>query len=118
VSKEFGCGLKNVFWQWPPNFPAVWRDPQTPLRERKRMLALVIEDVTVIKPRQITVAIRFRGGATTALTLPRPLTAQQLRATHDEHPAAHRRPARRLYRRAGRAHPERARPAHRRRGAL
>jgi hypothetical protein len=66
------------------DFPAVWRDLQTPPRERKRMLALLVEDVTVIKQRQITVAIRFRGGATTTLTLPRPLTAQQVRATHDE----------------------------------
>ena len=48
------------------------------------MLALLIEDVTLIKQRQITVAVRFRGGATTTLTLPRPLTAQQLRATHDD----------------------------------
>lgn len=63
-------------------FPAVWRDPNTPDRERKRMLALLIEDVTLIKQQQITAAVRFRGGATTTLTLPRPLTAQQLRATH------------------------------------
>jgi DNA invertase Pin-like site-specific DNA recombinase len=66
------------------NFPAVWADPSTPNRERKRMLALLIEDVTLIKQRQVTAAIRFRGGATTTLTLPRPLTAQQLRATHLE----------------------------------
>ena len=66
------------------DFPAVWSEPATPHRERKRMLALLIDDVTVIKQRQITVAIRFRGGATTTLTLPRPLTAQQLRATHDD----------------------------------
>ena len=65
------------------DFPAVWQDPNTPHRERKRMLALLIEDVTLIKQRQITAAVRFRGGATTTLTLPRPLTAQQLRATHD-----------------------------------
>jgi len=64
------------------DFPTVWRDPNTPQRERKRMLALLIEDVTLIKQRQITAAVRFRGGATTSLTLPRPLTAQQLRATH------------------------------------
>ncbi len=63
-------------------FPAVWRDRNTPERERKRMLALIVEDVTLIKQHQITAAIRFRGGATTTLTLPRPLTAQQLRATH------------------------------------
>jgi DNA invertase Pin-like site-specific DNA recombinase len=65
-------------------FPAVWRDPSTPDRERKRMLALLIEDVTLIKQHQITAAVRFRGGDTTTLTLPRPLTAQQLRATHAE----------------------------------
>ena len=66
------------------DFPAVWRDPQTPQRERKRMLALLIEDVTLIKQREITAAIRFRGGATTTLMLPRPLTASQMRATHDD----------------------------------
>ena len=49
------------------DFPAVWSDPETPHRERKRMLALVIEDVTLIKQRQITAAVRFRGGATTTL---------------------------------------------------
>ena len=64
------------------DFPTVWRDPSTPQRERKRMLELLIEDVTLIKQRQITAAVRFRGGATKSLTLPRPLTAQQLRATH------------------------------------
>jgi len=64
------------------DFPAVWRAPHTPPRERKRMLALLIEDVTLIKQRQITAAVRFRGGATTTVTLPRPLTAQQMRATH------------------------------------
>ena len=66
------------------DFPAVWRDPNTPQRERKRMLALVLEDVTLIKQSQITAAVRFRGGATTTLTLPRPLTPQQIRATHAE----------------------------------
>jgi len=66
------------------DFPAVWGDPNTQARERKRMLGLLIEDVTLIKQTQITAAVRFRGGATTTLTLPRPLTAQQLRATHDD----------------------------------
>jgi DNA invertase Pin-like site-specific DNA recombinase len=66
------------------DFPAVWRDPKTPQRERKRMLALLIEDVTLIKQREITAAVRFRGGATRTLTLPRPMTAQQMRATHED----------------------------------
>jgi len=66
------------------DFPAVWHDPNTAPRERKRMLALLIEDVTLLKQHQITAAVRFRGGATTTVTLPRPLTAQQMRATHPE----------------------------------
>ena len=66
------------------DFPALWNDPNTPTRDRKRMLGLLIEDVTLVKQRHITAAVRFRGGATTTLTLPRPLTAPQLRATHDD----------------------------------
>jgi DNA invertase Pin-like site-specific DNA recombinase len=66
------------------DFPAVWRDPNTPDRERKRMLALLIEDVTLTKQREVTAAVRFRAGTTTTLSLPRPLTAQQLRATHPD----------------------------------
>jgi len=61
--------------------PALWRDPSTPQRERKRMLALLIEDVTLLKQRQVTAHVRFKGGATTTLTLPRPVTACELRAT-------------------------------------
>ena len=47
------------------------------------MLRLLIEDVTLIKQHEVTVAVRFRGGVTKTLSLPRPLTAQQLRATHE-----------------------------------
>jgi len=66
------------------DFPAVWRDLDTPQRDRKRMLSLLIEDVTLIKQHKITAHVRFRGGASTTLTLARPLTAQQLRATHED----------------------------------
>ncbi len=45
------------------------------------MLALLIEDVTLVKQRQVTAQVRFRGGATTTLTIPRPLTAWERRAT-------------------------------------
>jgi hypothetical protein len=63
------------------DLPALWRDPRTPHCERKRMLALMLDDVTLIKQREITAAVPFRGGISTTLTLPRPLTAQQMRAT-------------------------------------
>jgi hypothetical protein len=54
------------------DFPALWADARTPQRERKRMLALLIEDVTLLRGEQITAHVRFRGGAVTSLTLPLP----------------------------------------------
>jgi len=54
------------------DFPKLWRDPKTPERERKRMARLLIEDVTLTKRDDLTVGVRFRGGATRTLTLPRP----------------------------------------------
>jgi DNA invertase Pin-like site-specific DNA recombinase len=57
----------------------LWRDPATPHRERKRMLRLLIEDVTLIKGKDITAHVRFRGGAAHTLTLPRPAPAWKLR---------------------------------------
>jgi DNA invertase Pin-like site-specific DNA recombinase len=54
-------------------FPALWDSPTTQASERKRMLRLLIEDVTVHKRETITAHIRFRGGATTTLSVQRPL---------------------------------------------
>ena len=63
------------------DFPAVWQDPRTPARERKRMAALLLEDVTVCRGDQVTLHVRFRGGTATTLTVPRPLTAWERRRT-------------------------------------
>jgi len=63
------------------DFPRLWRDPKTPQRERKRMVRLMLEDVTLIKAEQITVHVRFKGGASKSLTLPIPPPAWQLRQT-------------------------------------
>jgi DNA invertase Pin-like site-specific DNA recombinase len=52
------------------DFPRVWNDPQTADRERKRMVRLLLEDVTLLKAQVITAQIRFRGGATQTLTIP------------------------------------------------
>jgi hypothetical protein len=59
------------------DFPRVWNDPRTESRERKRMLALLIEDVTLTKADPIAVYVRFRGGQTTSLSVqgPRPIAA-------------------------------------------
>lgn len=55
------------------DFPRLWQEPGTPQRERKRMVRLLIEDVTLSRDDGITAHVRFRGGATRTLTLPRPL---------------------------------------------
>src|SRR5215471_16621506 len=63
------------------DFPRLWRDPKTPPRERKRMIRLLIEDVTVNRGDAITAHVRFRGGSTRTLTLPVPLRAWELKKT-------------------------------------
>ena len=63
------------------DFPALWRDPKTPHRERKRMVRLLLEDVTLIRGDAITVHVRFKGGATQSLSLPLPPSAWQMRQT-------------------------------------
>lgn len=57
------------------NFPKLWNDPHTSHRDRKRMVQLLIEDVTLIRREQITLHIRFKGGATRTETLPPPQPA-------------------------------------------
>ena len=61
------------------DFPRIWNDPQLPARERKRMLRLLIEDVTLLKTDKITAHVRFRGGATRTLVLDRPVPIAQIR---------------------------------------
>jgi hypothetical protein len=64
------------------DFPRLWRDPATPQRERKRMVRLLLEDVTLLKTDAVVAQIRFRGGATHTLRLPLPVSAVELRKTH------------------------------------
>jgi hypothetical protein len=57
------------------DFPRLWQDPNTLDRERKRLARLLLEDVTLIKRKQLLIHIRFPGGATRTLELPLPLRA-------------------------------------------
>jgi DNA invertase Pin-like site-specific DNA recombinase len=66
------------------DFPRLWNDPRTPSRERKRMMRLLIEDVTLSKDGAIIAHVRFKGGACQTLTLARPLPAWEARMTDGE----------------------------------
>jgi DNA invertase Pin-like site-specific DNA recombinase len=62
------------------DFKKLWNDPTTPNRERKRLLAYIIEDATLIKlPAEgITrIHVRFKGGKTETLTTLNPKSAAQ-----------------------------------------
>jgi DNA invertase Pin-like site-specific DNA recombinase len=55
------------------DLPAIWNDPTTPARERKRIARLLLTDVTVHRQGDtITAHVRFPGGQHTTLTLPAP----------------------------------------------
>jgi DNA invertase Pin-like site-specific DNA recombinase len=66
------------------DFPALWSDPATPQRERKRMIRLLVEDVTLNKTDVINIHVRFRGGQKTSLSVPIPPKSWQKRLTRPE----------------------------------
>ena len=67
------------------DFPRIWQNPKIPDRERKRLMRLLLEDVTLIRNNdEITAHIRFKGGITQMLTLPRPLNSWEARKTPPE----------------------------------
>jgi DNA invertase Pin-like site-specific DNA recombinase len=65
--------------------PKLWSDPQTSPRDRKRMARLLVEDVTLKREGAVIIAqVRFKGGATRALSLSAPPTVGDLRRTKAE----------------------------------
>lgn len=63
------------------DFPKLWRDAKVSHRDRKRLVRLLLEDVTLIKGQQLSAQVRFKGGAHRTLKLTRPRSAWQLRQT-------------------------------------
>lgn len=65
------------------DFRKLWDDPDTANRERKRLLAYIIEDATLIKipaERTTKIHVRFKGGRTETLTTQnRRSSAQQIK---------------------------------------
>lgn len=69
------------------DFKTVWRDPTLPNRERKRLLAYLVEDVTLLKFQaegETRMHIRFRGGKTETLITQNPKTSAQQVKTRPE----------------------------------
>jgi len=64
------------------DFSVVWNDPSTSHLERKRMAALLIEDVTLTRcDERVVVAIRFRGGRTETMNVAAPIKYNDARRT-------------------------------------
>ncbi|MFZ3548791.1 recombinase family protein [Streptomyces sp. 4.24] len=70
------------------DFPRLWNDPGTPVRERKRLVRLLVTDVTMHRAEQITAHVRLRGGQEHTLILPVPLASWEIRQTPSEVVAA------------------------------
>jgi len=67
------------------DLPALWHDPSTPMRERKRLIRLLVTDITLIRSSEhITAHVRLPGGQQHTLTVPRPRTAAELHTTPDQ----------------------------------
>jgi hypothetical protein len=66
------------------SFPQLWRDPAIPDRERKRMVRLLLEDVTLTREDRVTLHLRFKGGAHRTIQLPLPLRSWEQRQTSQE----------------------------------
>ena len=66
------------------DFPKMWRNPKTSMRDRKRVVRLLIEDVTLVRAEALHAHVRWRGGATQSLVLPVPKCAWELRQTPPE----------------------------------
>lgn len=62
----------------------MWHDERIAPVERKRMVALLIEDVTLVKAERVAIHVRFRGGRTTSLEIDKPKPIALIRKTPDE----------------------------------
>ncbi|MGZ3637741.1 MAG: recombinase family protein [Ktedonobacterales bacterium] len=65
----------------PERLARFWQHPQTSARDRKRVVRLLIDDVTLQTAEQIVAHIRFKGGATQTLQIPFPPPFAQSRLT-------------------------------------
>jgi len=64
------------------DLPALWRNPATSMKDRKRLIRLLVTDVTLLKGDDaITAHVRLPGGQDRTLTVARPRTAWEAHTT-------------------------------------
>jgi len=79
--------LRRRLFQLVNDFPKVWNDPKVEARDKKRIVRLVIRDVTLVRRQEegeIHADIRFAGGATRPLMLSTPVIVYQKWKTRPE----------------------------------
>jgi hypothetical protein len=82
--KQFSQVERDLLQQTPTLFQRVWCNSNLPHRERKRIIRLIVTDVTLFKDNEIRAAVRFKGGATHTLHIPLPRPFAQSRTTLPE----------------------------------
>ncbi len=69
--QEVNEKLRASLQQLTDNFPKVWNDPKTSFKEKKRLVRLVIEDVTITAKNDIIIlGVLMKGGATKVIEIP------------------------------------------------
>jgi DNA invertase Pin-like site-specific DNA recombinase len=80
LSQDHGAALKTLT----SNFASIWNEESLSNHDRKRIVRLLIEDVTLVKDTTLTCHIRFKGGTCRTLYLPLPQSAWEQRKTPPE----------------------------------
>ena len=80
TQEQLSADMRHRILALTRNLPQLWADAAVVDRERKEILALVIEDVTILSAdTAITAQVRLRGGACRSLTLTRSTVAPRKR---------------------------------------
>lgn len=66
------------------DFTKVWNNTKVPHRDRKRLIRLLIEDVTLFREEKINIHIRFKGGTTKTIDISKPQVCWELKKATSE----------------------------------
>jgi len=84
TQQQLSVDMQNRIRSLSRDLPQLWADPAVIDRERKEILALLIQDVTILSEHtEITAHLRLRGGACHTLTVTRSSIAPRKRTPPD-----------------------------------